>query len=505
MRFHGKIKFVPAALVSVLAACAVLLAIAFTTSSAPAAAETSNQCSNSRSAAPPPPGVDLQPGVEEFIANTYLSHIEEYPDPNEPVELLRLYLEGRQLLADGRVDEAIALFTEAVARYPACRHAHAGLGAALWQRYESTGDLDDLHAAVKEFIRGAEIGMNYGKVRYTYYVGWGLAQLGDAKKIDDFFGRALQIRDYSYLTHMHYAQALSWLGDARAEEWYKKAIEIQPEGNIDALASYAEWLLDQDREADVLHLISPDEHVQYLHFLRGVALERLGKAEQAKEAYAQYVEFSAHFPAPTKYRIEGSRAQEGIVFESEHGGKIGLHSALLISADQARLELSRSLWCEASTETQGGMRMVGWTVRTRLFRGATPSDWCYGDIDGSDSLPLADRYHNTIFSGQFCTCKDNCYHSATTDHVAYDVWWGLAPDPLSGYCACGYPNRDGTGCDYRVHCSCSNTNGADYYGPMAFHANWCTWCTGAPWSCSQYKGPICGNGDSDNIFYNHPY
>lgn len=51
---------------------------------------------------PHPLESDLQPGVREFIANTYLAHTDEYPDPNEPVELLRLYLEGRQLLYCGR-------------------------------------------------------------------------------------------------------------------------------------------------------------------------------------------------------------------------------------------------------------------------------------------------------------------------------------------------------------------------------------------------------------------
>jgi hypothetical protein len=351
--------------------------------------------------------------------------------------------------------------------------------------------------------------MKYGRVRYTYYIALGLARLGDGRKIYKFFGRALRLKDHNYLTRIHYAKALAWLGDAKAEEWYKKAIEVQPEGNIDALAYYAEWLLDQGREADVLQLIRADEHIEYLHFLRGVALERLGKIEEAKGEYAQFVEFSADFPAPAKYRIEGSEAQRGIVFEGEHQSKIGLHSPLFISSSQARLELSRLLWCEASTETQGGMRMVGWTVRTRLFRGRVgwnepiPGYYCYGDIDGSDSLPLADRYHNTINSGQFCTCKDNCYHSPTTDHVASDIWYGLAPDPLAGYCPSGEPvYRDA--CLWWVHCRTPALYGASNYGPMSFHGNSSCPNNPAPFSCSDVKGLICDNGYPDNCFYNHP-
>ena len=34
-----------------------------------------------------PPDANLQPGVREFIADNYLAHATEYPDPNEPVEL----------------------------------------------------------------------------------------------------------------------------------------------------------------------------------------------------------------------------------------------------------------------------------------------------------------------------------------------------------------------------------------------------------------------------------
>jgi len=55
---------------------------------------------------PPPPSDELQPGVWEFIANTYLAHAAEFPDPNETVEVLRLYLEGNKLLYEGQINEA---------------------------------------------------------------------------------------------------------------------------------------------------------------------------------------------------------------------------------------------------------------------------------------------------------------------------------------------------------------------------------------------------------------
>jgi hypothetical protein len=333
--------------------------------------------------------------------------------------------------------------------------------------------------------------------------------LGDGRKIYKFFGRALRLKDHNYLTRIHYAKALAWLGDAKAEEWYKKAIEVQPEGNIDALAYYAEWLLDQGREADVLQLIRADEHIEYLHFLRGVALERLGKIEEAKGEYAQFVEFSADFPAPAKYRIEGSEAQRGIVFEGEHQSKIGLHSPLFISAGQARKGLSYLIRAEAGGETQGGMRAVGWTVRTRVFRGSQGCCWCVW-VDNSGNT-LADKYRSVICQspGGFAGACDawcanpsggSCLSSPTSDHVAYDVYYGLAPDPVAWWCPAG--EFYGHPCNSWVHCLYSSTWGASYYGPMAFHSQCPT--DSAPFSCSTSKGLVCRNGYPDNCFYNNP-
>lgn len=199
---------------------------------------------------PQPPGAGLQPGVWEFIADNYLSHAVEFPDPNEPVESLRLYLEGQQMLREGKVDEAVALFGSAATEYPDCRHAHAGLGYALWQRYQQSQAEDDLQAAVQEFILADEIGMKYGMVHYTYLIAIGLAWLKDSATMDSYFEKALKDGNESYLASLDYARGLSLLEDPLAEEWYKKAIELQPQGNVDALAYYAEWLLDQGREEE---------------------------------------------------------------------------------------------------------------------------------------------------------------------------------------------------------------------------------------------------------------
>lgn len=238
-------------------------------------------------------------------------------DPGETPEAMWLYREGRCLMAEGRLEEALAVFSQAVTLQPDSRHGHEGLAVALWQRYVETQSEADLQVSAEQWVRAAEIGMDWGKVRYTHRLAQTLGQLRDAKTLDRLFQRALEIEPMGYVIHVDYAEGLRLLDDPRAEDWYKKAVELQPEGNINAVAYYGEWLLDHRREIEVLTLIAPDAHKEYLHFLRGVALERSGRIDEAKQEYAQYIGFSATFPAPVQYRIEGSEAQTGITFETD--------------------------------------------------------------------------------------------------------------------------------------------------------------------------------------------
>lgn len=376
--------------------------------------------------------------------------------------------------------------------FPECRHAHAGLGAALWQQYERSQQLDDLGVAVQEFIRAADIGMIYGKVRYTGYLWQGLAQLGDTATMDDLFQRTLRVGDSQYLVLMDYARGLAALADPRAEEWFEKAVAAQPAGNVDALAYYAEWLLDHDRQAEVVALIDPCEHVEYLHLLRGVALERLGRLREAREAYQIYASVSALDPAPAEYRIAGSKVQEGIIFEGDNV------TPLYVPCDGYD-DLALVIECEASGESEGGQRGVGWTVRTRVFKGALSG--CVAPIDNS-GVTLSCKYTNVIYqSGQFYTsCGRN--PGPTPRHVRYDVWYGKAPDPTIGYCPSG--SYSGNICSGSVHCSGSTQYGASSQGPMRFYSTTGACPTGGEYSCLTSKGKICGNGNYDHCFYNRP-
>jgi len=249
-------------------------------------------------------------------------------------------------MRQGHWDEARAWFTDSVSRYPDSRHLHEGLAQALWYlAVDGSKDPAALEYAAREAVQAVEIGLEFDKVRHTWLLAQTLGRTGDINTLAGLFGRALTIAP-TFETHLHYALGLSLLGDPRTEAVYHRAIELQPEGNIDALALYAEWLLDQRREREVLALLPPDTHFEYLHFLRGVAWERLGHLEEAKAEYAWFVAFSHDFPAPDRYRIPHSLAQAGIRFEGD--------ASITVTDSQARVGLSTLIYGEAGGESSGG-------------------------------------------------------------------------------------------------------------------------------------------------------
>ena len=111
----------------------------------------------------------------------------KYPDPNESPEVLQLYMQGWQLVVQGEITRSVTFLQNVVAQYPESRHAHEGLGESLWQQYQMTQDTSVLGLAIQEYLRAAEIGMQYNRVWYTDRIGKGLGLLRKNEEIDAFF------------------------------------------------------------------------------------------------------------------------------------------------------------------------------------------------------------------------------------------------------------------------------------------------------------------------------
>lgn len=158
---------------------------------------------------------------------------------------------------------------------------------------------------------------------------------------------------------------------------------------------------------------------------------------------------------------------------------------------------STMIYCEASSESIGGMRAVGWTARTRVFNG-TSSDPCLSFINNSGPS-LCYKYWNVITqSGQF---NDECgRRNPDTDQVARDVFYGNVPDPVNSWC----PSGQIVSSPCTAYCSTSQYNGAHRNGPIWFYSTTSDTCSsshpGAP-NCSSNRGQTCQNGGWDHCFY----
>ncbi len=427
-------------------------------------------------------------------------------DPNESAGVADIYWGGVEFMRLGNWEEAQIWFAKGISQYPKSRHLHEGMTQVLWfLATKEPANAAALEDAAYEIVQTVKIGLDFGKVRHTWLLAQTLGRTGDIDTLDSIFKQAIAI-DPTFETYLHYAIGLSILEDPRAETMYQQALILQPKDNIDALASYGEWLLDHKNEDQVLTLLPANSHIEYLHFLRGVALERLGRLNDARLEYAQFAAFSNDFPAPGRYQIPDSRAQSDIKFE---GG-----IATTATNGQGQIGLSTLIYGEANGESSGSQRAMGWVVRNRVLRGSVGG--CpYVTNNGST---LADKYKSVMCqSGQFygmCSawCNDptitSCARSTTTDHNAYDVWYGYAPDPVKsgGYCPNGYqistcPDGVCDPCQSVTHCW-GSTSGYSTQGGL--------FNIGTSGSCSAHscaptsRNKVCGNGGLDNCFYTNP-
>ncbi|HEY0737654.1 MAG TPA: twin-arginine translocation signal domain-containing protein [Herpetosiphonaceae bacterium] len=428
----------------------------------------------------------LAPGVGELIENTYLSHAADFPDPTETVEMLRAYLAANDLRWQGNEAGGLAAFGDAVKRYPNSRHIQAGLGHALLHQYHHSGTESDLKRVLQHTVRAAEIGMKHNQVHYTDILAMGLGKTKQTKRFEQLFNRAFEIGDQPHVIHLDYARGLAEAGDRRAEEQFQIAMRNQPYGHIDAMVTFGEWLLDQGRHSDVLAVVTAPNSIFYPHFLRGVALERQGKTDQARAEYELYKVYSQDFPAPAKYRIDGSTAQDGIRFEDS------IHAE---SHCTGHTYLSIMIYCESRGESIGAQRLVGWTARNRALRGTLPN-YCGPTINRSGTI--CDWYYSVITQPNqfYIACNSR---STTSDNVAYDVFYGYAPEGITGGCA-GGGTRYGDACN-TGQCSIQNTNSYFPRGTYWFDLG----CT-ASTSCKANAGTLCGNDDIgyDMCFYYYP-
>lgn len=443
-------------------------------------------------------------------------------DPVEAdAEAREVSSQARTLIINGSLDQAETLLKSVFTDFPNSRSVNRLLAEIYWIRYKDQGGgREALLAATLYAQAGFEAALNSGLIdsRLSSILSEGLAALGDVQKLDALYTRAIAI-DQSFASHVDYAQGLALLGDARAEEHFVSALVIASGqgASMSVVEPYGEWLLDQRRYQEVLSLKPEDGTANpYLHFLRGIALEGLGRALEARQEYDKYSAFSNSYPAPLRFRIEGSesQAQSGIQFENPRPPDMR-QSRLKIFPSQAQKGLSFLIFGEAGAESIGAMRAAGWTVRNRVLRGTVfpvgGGDAC-PDVENQGST-FGDRYLAVMCQGggaQFngvclAWCNDpetgTCDDSSVTTEVAKDVYYGHAPDPVGKHCPGGFQTY-GDWCDPTTKCRGGNKDSYRIRGALFFRS--------PPEPCEshfcapQSWGAICGNGGSENCFFSNP-
>lgn len=465
----------------------------------------------------------FSPDVVELINGTELTHAAALPDTNENVEGLRAFLDGmnkvkqsikkrtfgdeidtKSLPIGKWLEEGEKYLLSMREKYPESRHVSEGLGRIYKELYEHTQNRKYLEKAADAFIHAEKLGMKYGVVGVPHYVqevSDVLATLYNRNRLDSYFFMVIEVFPENEYVYLHYAKALSKLNDKRAEEFFEKAISLREDGNFQPIVEYAEHLLDRGDEKEaigVLQQLSPSEDYAYFpHFLKGFALEKMGRLKEAEEEYKKYLRFrdsaktsdeaqfsKYFFRVLSKYRIPGSELQKGIPFKDERTPIIigkGLQGNSTPEATVSASAVYRDttpycspddwickatyyvVWtingeAERGGGTTGMMRAVAWNMRTRVFWNYTEIS-CYGvpfvctnyakgyTYTPNDVVSLARRYYYVIETGSYQGLLVGNY-TAKSEQAVYDVIVnGNVPDPNAGRCfPYGNPTVTGDAC-----------------------------------------------------------
>lgn len=429
----------------------------------------------------------LSPSVVEYIAGNYLGHAAEFPDPSEPVAALKAYVGGMERVAAGELDAAVALLGRAAQTYPGSRHAHAGLGTALLERYRASGAPRDLSRAAGELLIAHQLGLDNGRVRYLEALAEALGKLGDGARLRDVFLPLVDKQPDNERLMLLFARGLTLALDAEAETWYQRSVAAMPGDDPQAAVEYGRWLIERGRAGDAYDVLAatPRSGFGLAEFLFGYSAEALGRDKEARAAYRAAVELSRAFPLPASLWSDVAAA-EGARFTASADAPAALCNG--------QLTMSRIIYCESRGEGTGGMRAVGWTLRSRVFRGTEQT----GCVISNGGATLCDKYQSVgTQSGQFC---GGTTHDATTDQIALDVYNGAVPDAYNAWCPAG--SVSGTKC--AGTCTSSTTSGANVNGATFFYATSGSCATRHPSGCGSTPAKTCGNGGSDHCFYRVP-
>jgi tetratricopeptide (TPR) repeat protein len=128
---------------------------------------------------------------------------------------------GKSLLAQGKLEEAIAEFRANIQRKPDCAEAHFNIGVALSKQ----GKLEE---AIAEFRTAIQLKRDFAEAHYS--LGAVLHPRGELKEAIAEYRTAIQLKPHHLEAHLNLGSALARLGKTEeAIAAYRTAIRIKPD------------------------------------------------------------------------------------------------------------------------------------------------------------------------------------------------------------------------------------------------------------------------------------
>jgi tetratricopeptide (TPR) repeat protein len=217
---------------------------------------------------------------------------------------------GIALAGQGRIDEAIAQSSEAVRLEPHNPEAHNSLGIAL----AAQGRIDEAIAQFSEALRlepdYLQSHLNLGKV---------LARQGRIDEAVAQYSEALRIQPDLPQAHFNLGNALAKQGRINeAAAQYAEAVRLQPD-YAEAHLNLGNALARQGRTDDAVAHYSEAVRLQpdfpQARFNLGNALERQGRIDEAVAQYSEAVRLQPDFPQ-AHFNLASALARQGRIDEA---------------------------------------------------------------------------------------------------------------------------------------------------------------------------------------------
>jgi tetratricopeptide (TPR) repeat protein len=210
-----------------------------------------------------------------------LANVEAHAEVNRLV--------GNFLLNHGRVDEAIIQYQKALAIWPECANAHAGLGGA----FDKQGRLDE---AIIEYQKALEIKPDFAEAHNN--LGYCLFRNGQVNEAITHFQRALEIKPDYAEAHYNLGSTLLQLGRVNeAITYFQRALEFKQDF-AGAHYNLGLSLLQIGRLDEAITHFQRSLEIQKnysAYYNLGNAFRRKGMAAEAMACYQKAIELQPQF------------------------------------------------------------------------------------------------------------------------------------------------------------------------------------------------------------------